>query len=436
MKTIKRENWKDFLSIYGPGLVFIALGLYVTQHFIKPAPPREVTIATGQSTGAYYQYAKQYARHLESEGITLHIRETAGSVENINLLQNGEVDIAFLQSGTIPQNNPKGLEGLASLYYEPLWMFHQKGLQIERLGQLQKRKVSIGAEGSGTSVLVRRLLNENELDGNKLKLLNMDDSEALDKLKSGQIDAAFFVTRPGTPLIKELMAEENISLTSFQRAAGYTKRFYYLSALTLPEGSLDFVKNIPDQDIKLISTTASLAVDPNIHPAIVDLIMQAADSAHHSPGWFEDDKQFPSPKYLELPLNDQADSYFTHGPPFLQRYMPFWAASMIDRLKIMLLPVVLLMIPVIKIMPPLYQWRMRTRILKLYNELEMLDYSGEQMSKMNPKERNHVLEKLTFLDRDAQDLKVPTAFSGRLYDLRQHIALVKKDIMKLSVKKS
>jgi len=419
------------LSIYGLGLFFIVLGIYVAQHFVKPAPPKEVSIAAGQSTGAYYRYAKQYARFLKNEGITLHVLETAGSVENINLLQNGEVDIAFFQSGTLPQNNPKEFEGLASLYYEPLWMFHRKGLQIERLGQLRGRKVSIGAEGSGTYLLVHQLLSENELDSKKLKLLNLADREALDQLKSGQIDAAFFVTRPGTPLINELMAEENINVASFQRAAGYAKRFYYLSALILPEGSLDFVRNIPDQDVKLISTTASLAVDPNIHPAIVGLIMQAAESAHHSPGWFEEDKQFPSPKYLELPLNDQADRYFTYGPPFLQRYLPFWAASMIDRLKIMLLPIVLLIVPIIKVMPPLYQWRMRTRILKLYNTLEGLDYSGEQMSKMNPEERNHVLEKITLLDRDAQNLKVPIAFSGQLYDLRQHISLVKKDIIKL-----
>ena len=423
-------NWKDLLSIYGPGLVVIVLGFYVTQYFIKPAPPKEISIAAGQKTGAYYQFAEQYAAYMANEGITLHVRETAGSIENISLLQNGEVDIAFIQGGTLPQEKYGNMEGLASLYYEPLWLFHQKGLHLARMGQLETLKVSIGAEGSGTYSLVRRLLEENQIDDPRQQLFTFNDVDASNALLTGTVDAAFFVTRPGTPLLGKLMAAEHIRVASFERAKGYAKRFHYLSALLLPEGSQDFVHNRPDRDIELLAPTASLAVDADIHPAIVDLVMQAAYAAHHSSGWFESDDQFPSSKYLELPLNEQAARFYKYGPPFLQRYLPFWAASMIDRLKIMLLPLIILLIPVFKVMPPLYQWRMRARIFRLYNKLDGLDPDVAQIRELSIDERTDLLEKLALLDDEAHDLKVPVAFSDRLYFLRQHIVLVRRELLK------
>ena len=421
---------RDVLSIYGPGLLLIGIGFYLTQTFIKPAPPKEVTIAAGQVTGAYYQFANQYADFFAKEGITLHVLETAGSVENIDLLLNKKVDIAFVQGGTIEEGEISELEGLASLYYEPLWLYHRNGISLSRLEDLKSLKVSMGMQGSGTHTLVRRLLDENQLDSKQVNLLTFSDADALEGLQAGTLDAAFFVTRPGTPMIKALTKNKNLQVANFERAGAYAKRFHYLSALVLPEGSQDFVRNKPDRDIELLSPTASLAVKSDIHPAIVDLIMQAAYVSHHKSGWFEAGEQFPSPKYLELPLNDQADKYYKYGPPFLQRYLPFWAASMIDRLKIMLLPLAILVIPVFKIMPPLYKWRMRGRILKLYDKLDVLDPSVDQLRVMDDTTRQEVLDKLVTLDGEAHDLKVPIAYSDRLYLLRQHIELVRQELLK------
>ncbi len=426
----RKVSWKDVVSIYGPGIFLVIAGFYLAQYFIKPAPPKDVRIAAGQETGAYYQFANRYAEFLKKEGITLHVLKTAGSVENIKLLSNGEADIAFIQGGTIPRDNPGRIEGLASLYYEPLWLFHRKDLELTRLARLKGLKVSTGAEGSGTFALVRQLLEENRLNDENVDLVALPDADALKGLSDGSLDAAFFVTRPGSSVITKLMENPDLQVASFERASGYAKRFYYLSALLLPEGSQNLVRNIPDRDIELIAVTASLAVDPDIHPAIVDLIMQAAYSAHHHSGWFEADEQFPSPRYLELPLNDQADRFFKHGPPFLQRYLPFWAASLIDRLKIMLLPLVILLVPVFKMMPPLYRWRMRSRIFKLYDRLDELDPDKEELQAMEASERQRRLAELTLLDLRAHDLKVPLAFSDRLYHLRQHIELVRRELQK------
>ena len=425
----RAHNWIDFLTVFIPGLLIIIAGFYFAQNFIKPAPPREVTIASGQPEGAYYQFAHQYADYLAKEGIKLHVRETAGSVENIELLESGEVEIAFIQGGTVSKSDQGRLEGLGSLYYEPLWLFHNRELELDRLQHLESVRLAIGPEGSGTNALVSRLVAETHLDTNRLSLLALSTRETLSALEDGTVDAAFFVTRPGSPVIERLLRDHALEPASYERAAAYDRRFNYLSELTLPEGSQDLLNNVPDRDIKLLATTASLAVHPDIHPAIVDLIMQAASKAHRQGGWFEEEGEFPSPKHLELSLNEQAARYYKHGPPFLQRYLPFWAASMIDRLKVMLLPLIALMIPVFKLMPPLYRWKMRSRITRLYDELDELDPDERQLASLSKEEIRHRLNALEVLDQEAHDLKVPVAFSDRLYQLRYHIHLVRKSLL-------
>lgn len=424
----RSQNWKDFLTVFGPGLLLVVAGFYLAQQYIKPAPPREVTLASGQPEGAYYHFAKQYAEFLAREKITLHVRKTAGSMENIQLLERGEVDIAFIQGGTAPIENPVGLEGLGSLYFEPLWLFHRKSLDLDRLQQLEQLKLSVGPEGSGTRALVNRLIEDNQLETEKLNLLSLNTEETLTALESDDIDAAFFVTRPGSPLVNRLLHDQDIQIASFERAAAYERRFDYLSGLTLPEGAHDLKSNIPDRDIRLLATTANLAVHPDTHPAIVDLIMQAVTEVHQPGGWFEEEGEFPSPKHLDLPLNEQAKRFYKHGPPFLQRYLPFWAASMIDRLKVMLLPLIALMIPVFKLMPPLYRWKMRSRITKLYDELDDLDPDERQLRSLSDNEIRHRLRALEVLDQEAHDLRVPVAFSDRLYQLRYHIQLVRRSL--------
>lgn len=425
----RSHNWMDFLAIYGTGMVLVLTGFYFAYTFVEPAPPKKITIASGQPGGAYFQYAKRYAGALEREGITLKVRDTAGSVENLKLLMDGEVDIAFVQGGTIPKPVPGMLEGLGSLYYEPLWLFHNKQINLNRLGRLEKLKVAIGPEGSGTQALVKDLLAENRLPDTKIQIWTLDTTATMDALGRGDIDAAFFVTRASSPLVKQLITKDNLTIASFDRAGAYAKRFPYLSTVVLPEGSHDLPDNIPNKNVRLLATTASLAVRKDLHPAIVDLIMQAADQVHQDGGWFEERGEFPSPKYLELPLNDEANRYYKYGPPLLQRYLPFWAASMVDRLKIMLLPLVALMLPLFKLLPPLYRWRMRSRILKIYDQLDTLDPDIWQIKQLSTEEIAFRLEKLDELDRAVHNLKVPVAFSDRLYHLRHHIQLVKQSLL-------
>ncbi len=226
----------------------------------------------------------------------------------------------------------------------------------------------------------------------------------------------------------DLLHDGNLAVASFERADAYASRLHYLSALTIPEGSADLASNIPDRSIRLVAPAANLVANAGIHPAIVDLMMQGLTGIHYSGGILEQDGEFPGPKYLEVPLHERAGNYFRNGRPFLQRYLPFWAASIIDRLKVMLLPVIALLIPLLKVMPPLYQWRMNSGIRRLYQELDRLDADSDQLQQSSVQELEALLVRLNKIDQQALSLEVPAGLSDRLYQFREHIALVKSNL--------
>lgn len=430
------HNLKELLTIYGPAVIIIVAGFYYAQSFIQPAPPRSLTIAAGQPGGAYHAFATKYAKFLAKEKIELNIIATAGSMENITLLNDGTVDLAFIQGGTASEVKASQIEALGSIYFEPLWLFHRSDLTLDRLGSLENLRVAIGPRGSGTLALVTKLLAENQLDSSHLDLLELETTEAARQLASGELDAAFFVSRADTDIINTLIRSKNLALASFERARAYETRLRYLSAVTIPEGSQDLVNNLPSRDIKLVAPSASLAVNSEIHPAIVDLMMQGLTEVHYPGGIFEAEGEFPAPKYLDIPVHERATHYYKNGQSFLQRYLPFWAASLIDRLKVMILPVIALLIPLVKIMPPLLQWRMISGIRKLYKKLSKLDLSDSQLQALSGEGLRTRLDQLTELDQETLSMNVPASLSDRHYHLRAHIAHVKsnvEEILRLSV---
>lgn len=420
-----RSNWKELPFIYGPLLLLVLTGFVIAFGFVKPAPPDHIVIATGEPEGGYYGFAQQYKQYLAKEGITLEIVKTRGSVDNIKRLRAGEVDIAFVQGGTAPQDSQSlELESLASLYYEPLWLFHRSGLQLDRIGDLPGLEVATGAQASGTHSLVSRLLEDNRINHDNISWVTLNGSASVQKLLQQQIDAAFFVSSASSGMIQQLLHSERVELASFERASAYARRHHFLKELTLPEGAEDLEKNIPDREIQLLATTAALVARSDLHPAIIGLILQAATRIHGKKGWFEEMGEFPSSHHLEFPLSSQADHFFKKGPPFLQRYLPFWAASLIDRMKILLLPLIALMLPMVKIMPPLYRWRMRYRIYRWYDQLKALDMALIDDPQADIEALHAELERL---DMEVRAIKVPLSFSDQLYHLRQHIDFVRRD---------
>lgn len=418
--------WMDRIGVFGPAILLIAIAFAVAYHFVQPAPPRHIVMATGSKDGVYYYYGRIYRDLMAKEGIDVTLLETAGSIANIALLDRGEADVAFVQGGTRSDDGTTELRALASLYFEPIWLFVRKTLPIKRLADLRGRRVAIDGDGSGTRGVALQLLADNRLDGSAVQVSPLGGADAAAALRDGGLDAAFFISAANASYVRDLLAAPGIRLLAIDRAPAYRLQHRYLSLLTLPEGGIDLATDVPPADTALLAPAASLVVGADFHPALAELLLLEARKIHGYPGTFEEAGEFPSRKYLEYPIADTAQRFFDSGPSLLQRYLPFWAANLVDRLKIMLLPLVALAYPLVKIIPPTYNWRMRSRIDRWYRELQSIERNLEAGA--TAEELRRRLAELDALEDKVRHLTMPVAFGNPLYSLRLHISLLRDQL--------
>ena len=431
MKNLRTLDAKEKLKVFGPTIVVLALGFLIAYQFVAPAPPRSITIATGSPEGAYFAYAQIYKELLAKNGIELVIKTTAGSAENIALLEtagNG-ADIAFVQGGLRDLSTSGELLSLGSLFFEPLWIFHRDGIKIKRLPDIKGLRVAVGEAGSGTRILAMKLLALNGISDGNTRLLSIGDQQAADMLLGGKVDVAMLVVTHRASYAWKLLESKMATLVGLERADAYVLAHHYLYKLTLPEGVLDFKDNIPAHDLVLVAPTTQLVVKTSMHPALIDLLLQAAEKVHHQGGGFEREGAFPSPKYLDFDLSEDAERFYKSGPPFLQRYLPFWVATFLARMKVMLLPLVALLFPLFKIMPIAYRWKMRSKIYRWYSKLETVDPKIHE--DMHPDDLKEKLDKLDRIEAQVSAISVPLAYSEELYALRMHIGMLRDDLLSL-----
>jgi TRAP transporter TAXI family solute receptor len=420
------RTWRERARIFGLPVLLSLIALIVTYHFVQPAPPHHIVLATGQEGGAYYLFGLRYQALLAREGIDVTVRQTSGSIENIHLLQNGEADVAFVQGGTGSTVEAPSLRSLASLYYEPVWLLVRKGVGIERLSDLRGRRVAVDQEGSGTRAIAGLLLADEGIARNGGKFLSLGGEEAVSALRAGRVDAGFFVFSPRAPIIREALAIPGVRLLSIKRAPAHALQHHFFSVLTLPEGAINLQSNIPSSDTTLLAPATALVVGAKFHPALAELLLSMARQIHSEAGLFEQAGEFPSRKFLEFPLSDAAKRFFDSGPSFLQRYLPFWAADLIDRLKIILLPLITLVFPLFKLIPPTYDWRMRSRINRWYKDLQAIE--DHIQTKETSTDVSSEVAELDRLEASVGKLSVPLAYANPLYTLRSHIALLRDEL--------
>ena len=418
----------EYVWIYGPAVLLAGIALFITYQFVDPAPPTRITIATGGPNGAYYAFGQRYREILARDGVTLDVLKTNGSLENIALLESPDsgVDVAFVQGGTGEHARGNTIQSLASLYYEPLWAFVNETVPITHPSDIIGKRMSIGPEGSGTRALMLVLSRDAGIDDSDLVISDLQGEAAVDALRTGALDMMMLVASPASELVQELLRIDGVRLLSFARMDAYTRRHRYLSKLTLPEGALDLSKNLPSGDVALLAPTANLVVHENLHPALADLLLEAADEVHGGGGLFEQPGAFPSPRFLVFPLSDEARRYFKSGPPFLRRTLPFWAATLIDRLTLMLLPLIAIIIPLTRIMPPIYKWRVRRRVYKWYKELRKLEREIDEG--VHGDDAAYYESDLGRIDSEVRKVKIPWAYAEELYQLRLHIRYVREGL--------
>lgn len=412
------RRWTLLLPLVTAVLVIAAI--WYTTSALSPLPPHTVTMATGPDGGAYQEVGKRYQEVLARHGITLELLPTPGALENLALLRDPRsgVGIGLLQGGITNQKESPDLAALGTVFYEPLWLFHRGALQGRDLEALRGRRISIGPEGSGTRALVLQLLARHRLNEGFAQLLALSHHAAADALIRGEIDAALMLAAWDSPAVRQLVSEDGITLVSFPRADTYVALYPFLSKLTLPAGAGDMAKDRPPAAVTMFAPKASLVVRKDLHPAIQSLLLDAAEQVHSGPGIFHQTRRFPAAEAVDLPLSDEARQYYRSGRPFLQRHLPFWLAVAIGRLLVFLIPLVGVMYPLFRLMPALYAWNVRRRIVRMYRDLKDLEKDGTPPDALQ--------EGLERLEEKARHLQVPLFYSDSLYTLRLHIAMVRE----------
>jgi len=311
------------------------------------------------------------------------------------------------------------LESLGTVFYEPLWFFSR--ISGTRTEGLNGRRLSVGPEGSGTRTLVLELLTRNKIVA---ELFGLTPQVAVEKLIAGDIDVAFIVASWDAPVVQRLISAEGIELRSFPRADAYIGLYPFLNKVVLPEGIGDLATNRPPSDVVLMAPKASLAVRADLHPAIQYLLLNAAVQIHSGPGIFQKAGQFPAAESIDIPLTAEAQRFYKSGRPFLQDYLPFWIATLTGRLLVVLIPLAALLYPLFKLLPLMYGWIMRSKILPLYNEMRLIEHEIEDQD--GGHDADTMIAKLDRLDQRASRLKLPTGYASMLYMLRAHIDLVRE----------
>ena len=407
------------------GVVLVALAAWFVAAQ-RPIPPHTLVMATGPAGGTYADVGARYREILGRFGIEVRLVPTGGAVDNLARLRDPDsgVSAGFVQAGTVSAQDPEALASLGTMFYEPLWIFCRGLPPGGGLAWLVGKRMSIGPEGSGTRRLALRLLALNGVEPGRIELLALSPEEAGEKLLGGEIAAAAILTSWDAPVVRRLIAAPDVTLAHFPRAAAYVALDPFMNKVVVPAGVGDLANNRPAVDTELLAPKASLVVRKELHPALQYLLLEAASEVHAVPGIFNRAAEFPAAETIDLPLSDEARQFYKTGRPWLQRTLPLGLAVFVERLLILLIPIVGLMYPPLRLLPPLYAWNARRRIVRLYGELKLIEAGLDDRS--GGRDAGDLLGRLDSLENSANQLRVPLLFSATLYTLKQHIGLVRQ----------
>ncbi|MEM9380108.1 MAG: TAXI family TRAP transporter solute-binding subunit [Planctomycetota bacterium] len=416
------EGRRDLLRIWGPIGLLTAVAFAVTLRFVGAPPPDRIRLATGPESGGYAAAGERFAAALREAGIEVDLVATRGSTENLDLLRQSAVDVALVQGGIAGAEEPE-LEGLLSLYLEPLWIFATE--PVDRVDDLLRTPLEIGPEGSGTRPLVQRLLAQ---AGVEVEERGGDLDAARAAVTSGEAGALMRVAAPRSELVRELLAPDSgFEPASLSRAEGIARTFPYLRHVRLYRGSIDLAGDLPQRDLEVVAAAANLVAREELHPAVVGLLVQTAKVHFSGRGVLEDPGEFPSQTLLDVAPSSVARTSLEQGPSFLYRAFPFQVAALIDRLKILVLPFLTLLLPLFRLAPPLYRWRIRRRILRWYKQIMNLEH-GLRAGEATDDQLRAAAAELDRMDAELAQVSVPLGYADELYHLRLHLRMVREDL--------
>lgn len=447
-KTIRYTllSLRDLAVSVGPFIVLAVTLLVLAYWWLDPNPPKRVVLATGPAQSAYEEFGKRYAHILAKDGIEVVLLSSEGSAANLQLLREGKADLGFVQGGTSEAGaeSNEQLESLGSLFLEPVWLFYREeaarkaapslpaepagstGSTLSALTQLQGLRVNVGTPGSGVPNLMNKLLESNRIDRSALTLSQLEQTPATVAFLGGELDAIVFASAPESLMVQMLLQTPGVKLMDFAQSEAYSRRFAFLSPAVLPRGVVDLAANIPPQDVHLVAPTTTLLTRASTHPALLQLFALAGNEIHGSAGWFKRAHEYPNMANNELPISAEAARSIKNDKPFLQRYLNFWVANLVERMWLVMGIIIAVLLPLSRIVPPLYEFRVRSRIFRWYGQLRNIENRAEEAQDTGP-----LLDELMQLESRAEKISVPLSYADELYALRNNIQLVRQKLQRL-----
>ncbi len=424
----------SYVAALAAALLIGAVLVFAVFWFIHAAPPKTLVITSGTPGSSFETNAFRYRQILARSGITLKIVPSHGSLENLERLQDPSVhvDVGFVQGGISNGPNRGKLVSLGSVSYQPLMIFHRGTNSLSRLSEFSGKRLAVGPVGSGTRALALSLLELNGIrPGGPTTLMDDEADEAARRLMDGSVDAVFLMgDSASSQLMRQLLLAPDIHMFHFSQADGYTRRITYLNKLQLPMGSIDFGKNIPPHDVYLVGPTVELLSRPTLHPALSDLLLEAAQEIHGSAGLLKRKGEFPAALEHEFPISPEASRYYKSGKTFLYRSLPFWLASLVNPILVAIVPIIVLLVPGLKAIPFVFRLRVRLKIYRWYRELLTLE--REVLDGFRPTGHEDLMARLDHIEQGVNRMKVPVSFADQFYALRGYIAFVRNQLIQAS----
>jgi TRAP-type uncharacterized transport system substrate-binding protein len=425
---------RDLLTSAGPFVVLAALLLGLTYWWLDPMPPKHVTLATGPDQSAYAEFGLRYAKALAANGIEVQLLPSEGSSQNLAWLAAGKVDLGFVQGGSnpLPADDNEGLTSLGSLFVEPVWLFYKtraaqksnKEGSLNALSQLKGLRVNVGTPGSGVPSLMGKLFALNRIAPDTIRLSQLEQTPAAMAFLNDELDAVVFASAPESPMVQMLLQTPGIKLMDFTQSEAYSRRLAFLTPVTLPRGVVDLANNVPAQDVRLVAPTTTLLARDGVHPAVLQLLSQASRELHNPAGWFNRAHEFPNAANTEFPLSREAERTMRNGIPLMQRYLPFSYANLMERMWLALGIIVAVLLPLSRIVPPLYEFRIRSRVFRWYRQLREIE------DRASAETAPGLVAELNQLEARVGQITVPLSYADELYALRNHIELVRSKLLR------
>jgi len=430
LRPVSLVSWRDALATITPILLLSAAAIYATLHFVRPAPPLHLVMAGGPEGSNFRMVAERYRRILARSGIDLQIVASHGSADNLDLLAGRQVDIALVQSGVTHAGGTDDIVSLGTMFRQPVMLFYRASRPLTRLSELDGMRVAVGLEGSGTRVLATTLLDGNGIEpGGKTSFLDLEGRAAGDALIAGSLDAAFLSgDSAGLKVIVDVLHTDGIRLFDFVQGEAYERRYRYLNRFDLPAGAFDLGANLPDHRITMLAPTVELLAHSDLHPALSDLLVEAAQEVHSRGSLMQNPGEFPHAIEHDYPMSEDAARYYKSGKSIAYRYLPFWLASLVNRAAVVIVPLIVVLIPGLRFAPYLYGWRIRRRLYRHYGELMALERAV--LEPTTPEQRIALIEQLDQIEKSVVGTKMPGAFADQAYILRRHIRFVRDSLLR------